>query len=128
MAAVAGTTLTAGDWWFEAFAVTWLARSAPELLLAPPPVPMTVAAATGFVLLASGTVVMGAASLRARVLPRWAGLLLVVAGALSLMAGYPPFLLPLGCAVAVVGWLVLRGPALGPVLVDPVARPDGARV
>ncbi len=103
-----GTVLTAGDWWFETFAVTWLARVAPELATATPPLPMVVVAFSGFALLAVGTVLLGVASLRARVLPRWVGVLLVVGGAPCLMAGFPPFLLPLGCALTAVGVLVLR--------------------
>lgn len=113
--ATAGTVLTAGDWWFETFAVTWLARSMPEQLMSlPPSVYMFVAARTGFVLLGVGVVLLGAATIRARVLPRWVGVLLVVGGVLSLQAGFPPFLLPLGCAVAVIGWSVLRSTANQP--------------
>ena len=79
-----GTVLTAGDRWFETFAVTWLTRSARELISAGPPLPVMVGTCTGFGLLALGAALLGVASIRARVLPRWVGVLLLVDGLLSL--------------------------------------------
>jgi len=88
--------------------MTWLADVAPELMSLPPSNYMATAAGSGFVLLAVGAALLGVTSIRARVLPRWVSVLLVVCGSPSLVAGFPPFLLPLGCAVAVIGWFVLR--------------------
>lgn len=64
---------------------------------------MMVAAFTGFGLLATRGILLGIATVRPHVLPRWMGVLLVVGRVLSLVAGFPPFLLPLGAAVGVVG-------------------------
>ena len=127
LAATTGAVLTAGDWWFEAFGVTWLARSAPEVLSLPPSTAMAVAAHTGFGLLAVGAVLLGLASVRARVFPRWTAALLAVGGVPALIGGSSPFLLLLGCAVAVIGWCVLRGgPRVGPGAADQRLRAGAA--
>ena len=70
LTAFTGTALVCGDWWFEAFAVPWLAQVAPDLLTAPASGPLLaggVLSLTGFTI---GWLVFAAASFRARVFPR----------------------------------------------------------
>jgi hypothetical protein len=104
-----GTLLTLGDWWFEAFAVPWLAATSPDVVSTAPGRAMVVAALAGFALQSAGWVLLGVAGVRAAVLPRWAAVLMIVGGAVGLGAGYPPFLLPLAVAVVGIGVVLLRG-------------------
>jgi hypothetical protein len=82
--ALIGTTLAAGVLWSQVFVVPRLAEAAPEV----------VDRGTGsvlagfllsFLLLGSGWVVFGAATLRTRVFPRWAVILLIVGAVLAIL-------------------------------------------
>jgi hypothetical protein len=102
LVAFVGTTLLAGDWWFEAFVGPVLAQVAPQILDLPPGGWLLAGGVSTFVLFAIGWVLFGIASLRGRVFPRGAAALLVVGGAIGLLAGTPPYQIPLALAV---GWL-----------------------
>lgn len=82
--ALIGTTLAAGVLWSQVFVVPRLAEAAPEV----------VDRGTGsvlagfllsFLLLGLGWVVFGAATLRTRVFPRWAVILLIVGAVLAIL-------------------------------------------
>ena len=105
LVAFLGTVLLAGALWFELFITPALATEAPGLLEAELGLP-------GFILMllfgAVGWVLFGVATLRARVYPRWAGVLLIVGGVIAF------FPLPLvgiifSVTVAYLGFLLFTG-------------------
>jgi hypothetical protein len=108
LVAFLGTMLVAGDWWFEAFAVPYLAGAAPQVLAEGASGTLVVGGLAGFVLFALGWVLFGVASFRARVFPRWTAIVLIVGGALGYQAGFPPFLLVLGLGVGLMGFSLCR--------------------
>ena len=108
LAAFLGTMLVAGDWWFEAFAVPYLAGVAPQALAEGASGTLVVGGLAGFVLFALGWVLFGLASFRARVFPRWTAIVLIVGGALGYQAGFPPFLVVLGLGVGLMGFSLYR--------------------
>lgn len=116
LVAFLGTVLVAGDWWFEAFVVPWLAEVAPQTLELTPSGTLIAGGVTGFALFASGWVLFEIASFRSRVFPRWASILLIVGGMLGFQAGFPPYLIVLAMGVGWIGyWLHKNGEARGAV-------------
>ncbi len=110
LVAFLGTMLVAGDWWFETFAVPWLAEVAPQVLEIAPSGTLIAGGVTGFALFAAGWALFGIASFRSRVFPRWAAILLTVGGMLGFQAGSPPFLMVLAIGVGWMGyWLQKHG-------------------
>ncbi|MDQ3710183.1 MAG: hypothetical protein M3387_12915 [Actinomycetota bacterium] len=85
-AALAGTVLLAGDFWFEAFVVPYLADVAPAALGGDPGGALLVGAVVSFVVYAVGWLLFGITSYRDGSLPR-APLILVTAAA---VLGAPP--------------------------------------
>jgi hypothetical protein len=81
LVAVLGTMLLAGAWWLEALAVPSAATKAPALVAEPPTGRLLAGAVVSFGGFAVGWVLFGIASLRARIFPRDAALLLVIGGA-----------------------------------------------
>jgi hypothetical protein len=101
--ALLGTLMVAGDWWFEAFAIPRIATKAPEVLGLPPSGSVLVGAIATVGLYTVGWTLFGIAALRARALPRAAGLLLLLAGGL---AGPLALLAPYQIQLAVaIGWI-----------------------
>jgi hypothetical protein len=80
LVAVLGTMLLAGVWWLEAFAVPYAALKAPALVAATPSGRLLAGRSVSFGGFALGWVLFGLASLRARVFPRDAALLLIIGG------------------------------------------------
>ena len=110
LVAFSGTVLVTGDWWFETFAVPWLAEVAPQSLGVTPSGTLIAGGVTGFALFALGWVLFGIASFRAQVFPRWASIVLIVGGVLGFQAGSPPFLVVLALGVGWMGfWLQKHG-------------------
>ena len=107
LVAFLGTLLLAGYWWWEAFAVPYLAEQAPALVAATPTGWLLAGRTMSFGVFALGWVLCGLASLRARVFPRDAAILLILGGGIGLwMATVPGAGIPLAVAVAVaVGWM-----------------------
>lgn len=103
-AAIVGTMALGGDLWFEAFAVPWLAGTAPEALDSEPSVLLALGALSSYVLFSVGWVLFGVASLRARVFPVPICAAVVVGGGVGFNALLSPYGVPLGLAV---GWLGL---------------------
>jgi hypothetical protein len=85
-AALVGTTFMAGDWWYEAFAVPWLADAAPAVFETGADGRLLIGGLSSFALFSLGWVIFGAASLRARVFPRAISVAILVGG---LLAGIP---------------------------------------
>jgi len=81
-AAVIGTMFMTGDWWYEAFAVPRLAEVAPNVVGGR----LIIGGLTSFALFGIGWIMYGAASTRARVIPRSISITILVAG---LMSGVP---------------------------------------
>ena len=106
--AFAGTLLVTGDWWFEAFAVPWLAQTAPGLFAMPAGSTRLLGGAISFTTFSAGWVVFGAATLRARVFPRWVATLLMAGAVLAYGQGHPPLGAPLAIAVGIMGIVALR--------------------
>lgn len=104
--ALAGTTLAAGALWSQVFVVPRLAQAAPEV------------ADTGagsvlagymisFLLFGVGWLVFGVATLRTRMLPRWAVILLIVGAVLSILP-LPSRALIVEVAAAFLGFALLK--------------------
>lgn len=92
-------------YWIETFVFPILAQAAPRLLDNPEPVPpaLTVFGAVdqiSVLLLLVGLLLFGVASLRARVLPRWAAVLVLVGAAVDLVMTVVGVDFPFGAAVA----------------------------
>jgi hypothetical protein len=105
-AAVVGTMALAGDLWFDAFAGPWIVANDPDLANHPSGSLMA-GAFTSYVLFATGWVLFGLASLRARVYPALGSIGLIVGGAAGFFALMAPYGIPLGLAVLALGaWLV----------------------
>jgi hypothetical protein len=107
--ALVGTICMAGDAWFEAFAVPWLADVAPELLIKGPSGILPIGALFSFVLFALGWVLFGIASLRAHIFPSAISIAIVVGGLAGFQAlATPPIGAILGLAIAWLGVWMLR--------------------
>ena len=106
--AVVGTTGLAGDMWFEAFAMPWLTQVAPQVIGVPSSGSLLrVAWLVSVALFSLGWMLFGAASWRARVLPRGLSIGVAAGGLIGFQAAMPPWGVALGLAVAAVGiWLI----------------------
>ena len=82
-AAVIGTVFMTGDWWYEAFAVPRLAEVEPDAIDTFVGGRLLLGGLTIFALFGIGWVLYGAASIRARVIPRSISITILVAGLLS---------------------------------------------
>jgi len=112
LVAFIGTLMVAGAQWSAAFIGPWLAEVAPELLDSEPSGVLIAGFMLSFALLALGWLLFGLASLRARVLPRGAAVLLMVGAALFfviLILELPASTLVLGVALAWMGYALWTG-------------------
>lgn len=82
-AAVIGTVFMAGDWWYEAFAVPWLAEVAPVVFETGAGGRLFIGGMMSFVLFGIGWAVFGAASARAGVFPLAISAAILTGGVLS---------------------------------------------
>jgi hypothetical protein len=106
--AALGTLLVAGDWWYESFVAPVIAAQAPELLRAAPSGTILIGAALTFGSFALGWIIFGVASLRGRVFPRGAAVLMIAGGVAGILALSAPFQIPLALAVLWMGLSLLR--------------------
>lgn len=83
LVAFAGTTLILGTWWTNAFVAPSLATEAPAFLVAGPTGVLGFGFTLSFSLAAVGWLLFGLASLRARVYPRAAAVVLMVGAVLT---------------------------------------------
>jgi len=103
-----------------AFSVPYAAQQAPALVAATPTGRLLAGAVVSFGVFALGWVLFGVASVRARVFPRDAAVLLVIGGVLGvLIAVVPGAGVPLAVAVAWMGTWLLRSDRGGQV--EPLA-------
>ena len=110
-AALIGTVFMAGDWWYEAFAVPWLADVAPVVFDTGAGGRLLLGGLVSFALFAFGWALFGAASLRAGVFPRVLSGTIVVAGVLSgipIAGAYLYGSLVFGVAIAAIGVGLMR--------------------
>lgn len=106
-AAVVGTMTQGGNMWFDGFASPWIAEIVPQAFAIGPTTILEVGALLSYALIALGWVLFGVAALRARVFPAVLAVALAVGGLFAFNSGLPPYGVPLGLAVAVLGaWLV----------------------
>jgi len=103
-----GTTLIAGNWWYEAFIGPALRQQAPEILTTAPGGSILLGAAITSITFGVGWLTFGIASMRARILPRRTAVLLMVAGVAGMLALISPFQIPLAVAVGWIGMWLLR--------------------
>ena len=126
--AFVGTALAVGLMWVFAFVVPALAEAAPTILDADePPGTLGVAFFLSFILFALGWLLFGVASLRARVFPRWASLLLIIGTILSFVVDMLPFSIPIPLDLLVLGTgLIWLGYTLWSGLTQPAATIEPA--
>ena len=123
LVAVLGTMLLAGAWWLEAFAVPYAAHKAPALVRETPTGWLLAGGAVSFGVFALGWVLFGLASLRARVFPHDAAVLLIIGGVIGLLIAVVPGAgVPLALAVAWMGMWLLRSDRGGQVKLVPPRR------
>jgi hypothetical protein len=82
-AALVGTIFMTGDWWYEAFAVPWMADVAPVVFDTGAGGRLLVGGLASFALFSLGWAVFGVASLRAGVFPRNASVAILAGGVLA---------------------------------------------
>ena len=119
-----GTTLVAGDWWFESFIMPQLAAVAPQVMTGAITGSMVVGAVATFGLFAVGWTVFGIATFRANVYPRAAAVLLIIGGLVGILALSTPYQVPLAIAIGWIGYSLTRSesaeaPALNHLIGDP---------
>jgi hypothetical protein len=107
-AALVGTMDMAGNMWFDGFAAPWIAETAPDAIRAGGSGMLAVGGLSSYVLFALGWMIFGLTGWRARMFPAWAGAAFVVAGVLGYNAGLPPYGIPIGVAMAALGWWITR--------------------
>jgi hypothetical protein len=112
LAAFIGTVMVFGLQWSAAFIGPWLAEVAPELLDREPGGLLAAGFMLSFVLLALGWLLFGLASLRARVLPGGAAVVLMVGAVLLfvfLMLDVPGSTVVFGAALVWMGYALWSG-------------------
>jgi hypothetical protein len=123
-AAVIGTVFMAGDWWYEAFAVPWLADVAPAVFETGAGGRLFAGGVTSFALFAIGWALFGAASIRARVFPVAISASILVGGVLAgipIAGAYLAGSLVFGAALCWLGVWMIRTARLPALTVQPVA-------
>jgi hypothetical protein len=107
-AAVTGTVLMAGDWWFETFAVPFYADAVPQILDVRGGGWLAAGGLISYVTFALGWALFGLAGMRAGAFSRAAGVAIIVGGLVGYGAVLPPYGFALGAAVVWAG-LTVRG-------------------
>jgi hypothetical protein len=100
-----GGMMATGSTWSEAFFGPWLSKAAPELMEANPAGPVITGVILSYLLFALGWFLFGLVSLRAKVLPGGAAVLLMIGAVLFLVLGFLEF--PFASVVfgAAIAWL-----------------------
>ena len=78
-----------GFGFISATVIPWLTTHAPELLVGALPPPLTICALVSVLMVEVGIIPLGIATMRAGILPRWPGLLLILSGAAGLLSLLP---------------------------------------
>ena len=106
-----GNVLVAGAVWEATFVVPWLAWEAPELLDEGPTERLALGFTLSYTLAGLGVILFGVATIRARVFPRVAAVLLIIGVVPVAVWNFVPLPLPdvlLGVAVAWLGLALFR--------------------
>ena len=103
-----GTTLVAGDWWFEAFVVPTIAAEAPELLKQSPTGSLLIGAIATVGFYTAGWLLFGLATLRTKTRPRLASALVITGGLLGPLALTTPYQIPLAVGIGWIGYSLDR--------------------
>lgn len=112
LVAFTGTVMVAGVQWSAVFIGPWLAEVAPEILDTEPSGMLAAGFILSLVLLALGWLLFGLASLRARVLPRGAAILLMVGSVIFIVVlflEFPGYDVVFGVALAWMGYALWSG-------------------
>jgi hypothetical protein len=112
LVAFIGTVMVSGSVWSEAFIGPVVAEAAPELVGANPSGVVAAGIILAFGLFALGWLLFGLASLRARVLPRGAALLLMVGAVLFFVVSsleFPGSTIVMGAALVWMGYALWSG-------------------
>jgi hypothetical protein len=110
-AALLGTIFMTGDWWYEAFAVPWLADVAPIVFESGAGGRLLVGGLASFALFTLGWALFGLASIRARVFPRTISVAILAGGVLAgvpVAGAYLYGSLVFGAALIALGAWLLR--------------------
>ena len=102
-AALLGTFLLGGDYWFETFAVPWYSVVLPEILRIPGAGWLAVGGLTSYLAFSAGWLLFAVSAFRARVASRPACVALAAGAVVGLYAALPPWGAPLGLAVVWLG-------------------------
>lgn len=109
LVALAGVVLAAGGAWDSLFAVPWLADEAPAALDDPTGGSLLAGFVVSYVVMVTGWLLFASASLRARLAPRGACVVLIAGAVLAIVPAPTALrLLPLAIGVALVGRAALR--------------------
>lgn len=109
LVALAGGVLAAGGAWDSLFTVPWLADEAPAALDDPTGGSLLAGFVVSYLVLVIGWLLFASASLRARLAPRGASIVLIAGAVLAILpAPIALRLLPLAIGAALVGRAVLR--------------------
>jgi hypothetical protein len=119
--AFTGTVLVAGDWWFESFIAPQIAAVAPQVMTGAITGSMAVGAGATFILFALGWTIFGIASFRANVYPRPAAALMIIGGAVGILAGSTPYQVPLAIAIGWIGYALMKSERAGSIAPAPTA-------
>jgi hypothetical protein len=110
-AAVVGTfALGANVGWFDVFVAPWIALVAPEAMKTPNVGSLPIGGFSSYVLFVLGWVLFGIASFRARVFPVAISLALVVSALIAWPSALPPYGVPFGLTIALLGAWMMRTP------------------
>jgi hypothetical protein len=108
--AFVGTTLVAGDWWFEAFVVPSIATEAPHVLELPPGGSVLAGAIATVGLYSVGWLLFGLAVFRAATTRRTAAAFVITGGVLGPLALTAPYQIPLAVGIGWIGYGLIRAP------------------
>lgn len=106
-AALFGTMLMAGDVWFEAFAVPTSAPAAPQVMEVAG-ISLVTGAILTFTSFMVGWFLFDLFTLRAGLLPRWLGVLIMLAAIPAFRALTAPGMMPLAAVLGIAGLLLWR--------------------
>ena len=104
LVAFLGTLLVAGDWWFESFIAPRIVEVAPEVMTGAITGSLAVGAFLTSGLFGLGWTVFGIATFRANVYPRPAAVVLIIGGAVGVLALNTPYQIPLAIAIGWIGY------------------------
>lgn len=99
------TALIAGDAWFEAFVVPFVASESPQLMNKAG-VSMIIGASLSFSTFSIGWIMVGISSLRTKIIPKYISILIICGGIFGFQALTPPYFGVLGIAIGILGvWM-----------------------